>query len=80
MKKIGGFDLLKIISATLIVFHHYQQVFQVSFEYINFCGGRIIFGFLVELFFIISGFLISFTPPQKDGQFGGAENCCVFIR
>lgn len=83
MKMIYGFDLLKIISATLIVFHHYQQLFSIRFEHINFFGGFTSFGILVELFFMISGFLTSLTPPQKrytNGQTGGAENFCVFIQ
>ena len=64
-KNIIGLDILKIISATLIVFHHYQQAFQVRFDFIDFFGGRIYFGNLVELFFMISGFLTLYN-----------YNCC----
>ena len=56
-RKIIGLDYIKIISATLIVFHHYQQNFNASFSWINFYDSRYYFGNLVELFFIISGFL-----------------------
>lgn len=37
--KIQGFDYIKIIAASLLVFHHYQQVFECKFAGINFYGG-----------------------------------------
>ena len=55
--RLSNLSILKIIAALLIVFHHYQQLSKVSFDYINFYGGKFYFGSLVELFFIISGFL-----------------------
>ena len=55
----GGLDLLKTAATVLIVLHHYQQVFWVRFDRgINFYGGTFYFGYLVELFFVISGFVM----------------------
>lgn len=56
-KRIGGFDILKVIATILIVFHHYQQITGFWGKGINFYGGKFYFGYLVELFFMISGFL-----------------------
>lgn len=66
-QKIPGFDILKIVAATLIVFHHYQQVFEVSFYPVNFYGGKLVFGYLVELFFVISGFLTLYSNKVCGG-------------
>lgn len=53
-----GISLLKIVSTVLIIFHHYQQITGLRFKnFINFSGGGVYFGHLVELFFIISGVL-----------------------
>jgi len=57
-KRNYGLDFLKIVATILIVFHHYQQVLNVEFAGINFFGGKFYFGYLVELFFLISGFLM----------------------
>lgn len=48
-------DFIKVLATSLIVCHHFQQTMGVRFTYINFFGGRFYFGYLVELFFIISG-------------------------
>lgn len=48
-------DFIKIIATALIVCHHFQQVLEIKFDYINFYYGRFNFGYLVEMFFIISG-------------------------
>lgn len=57
-RRIGGFDILKLMGTILIVFHHYQQITGAFWENgINFWGGDFYFGYLVELFFMISGFL-----------------------
>ena len=50
-------DILKFILALIIVCHHFQQVMEVHFQGLNFYGGRIDFGNVVEFFFIISGFV-----------------------
>ncbi len=51
-------DLLKTVAAVLIIFHHYQQSIDVKFGFVNFWGDTFYFGRLVELFFMISGFLM----------------------
>lgn len=55
VKRKSELDFIKIIATILIVFHHYQQVLDVKFKYVNFFGGDFYFGFLVEMFFIVSG-------------------------
>ena len=56
-KRIYLLDLLKFLAALGIVLHHYCQLTGETFTHIDFYGGRFSFGTLVELFFIISGFL-----------------------
>ena len=52
-------DCLRIIATVLIVFHHYQQVTGAYFQgKINFSGGRFYFGYVVEFFFLLSGFFM----------------------
>ena len=52
-------DFIKIVATICIVFHHYQQVTGAFFEKsINFNGGKFYFGYVVELFFVVSGFLM----------------------
>lgn len=67
-------DLIKAVAAILIVFHHYQQVFDIRFDGINFFEGTIQFSRLVELFFLISGFVMwhsdRMRSPETLRQFG----------
>ena len=64
----NSLDFLKIIATILIVFHHYQQALNVEFTQINFFGGKFYFGYLVELFFLISGFLMfKYIEKIKQG-------------
>lgn len=51
-------DILKIITTFIIVWHHYQQILEIKFKSLNFFYGKFYFGWLVELFFVISGFLM----------------------
>lgn len=56
--RLFALDLIKIMATCLIIFHHYQQIIGGWFVgHINFYGGTISYGYLVELFFMISGFL-----------------------
>lgn len=58
-KYYPSLDLLKFICSLLIVVHHYQMAFNLWFEgRLNFNNGYFYFGFLVELFFMVSGFLM----------------------
>lgn len=58
-------DTLKIICTLLIMFHHYQQCFEVRFSEVNFYGGLFNCGYLVELFFMISGFLAANSIQRR---------------
>ena len=58
-KRNGFLDIIKTIATILIIFHHFQQDVDIRFSFINFCDGFIYFGRLVELFFVISGFLMT---------------------
>ena len=69
-QKIPGLDILKTAAATLIIFHHYQQVFKVGFHPMNFYGGAFNFGYFVELFFIISGFLTLYSNKAGESTAG----------
>ncbi len=60
---IYGFNLIKIIAITLIVFHHYYTVFNMRATILTICGKPVLFGYLVEIFFMISGFLSVYTSP-----------------
>lgn len=68
-KHLGGLDILKIIATIGIVFHHYQQDFNVQFEGYNFNNGAFYFGYLVELFFVISGFLMRYNDDLKNKNY-----------
>lgn len=64
--RLNNLDLLKFVSSLCIALHHYQQAFKVKYDSgLNFYGGKIPFGYLVELFFIISGFLVA-KSKYKD--------------
>ena len=68
MKK--HFDLLdgiKFVAAVLIIFHHYQQEFLILFSGLDFYWGKIEFAYLVELFFMISGFVAAESLMNKFG-------------
>ena len=66
MKRYNNLDFCKSFAAILIVFHHYQQEAGVIFSGINFFEGNFYFGYLVELFFMISGFLMAVS--NKGGK------------
>lgn len=68
-KHLAGLDALKIIATLGIVFHHYQQDFVVHFDGVNFYGGLFNFGLLVELFFMISGFLLRYNDDKSDKEY-----------
>lgn len=58
-KRKGYLDFLKFIATVIIIFHHYQQSTGAYFSgWINFYNGKFYWGYMVELFFIISGFCI----------------------
>ena len=61
-------DIIKIICTVCILFHHYQQLTGTFFyKGINFYGGRFYFGYLVELFFVMSGMvMVPYIEKIKD--------------
>ena len=65
--RISNLDVIKILAAIAIVFHHYQQCFSVQFEVGLLNRMLPLFGYFVELFFIISGFFAakSFVATEK---------------
>ena len=67
-------DIYKFIAAVLIIFHHYQQTFDVHYPGINFFGGKFHFGNMVELFFIISGFVAA-NSLHNSGGVRTLESC-----
>lgn len=56
MKRNHAIDLIKVIAPAIIVMHHYTIGFYPESKGF-FSGGPVYFGRLVELFFIISGYL-----------------------
>lgn len=58
MERNYPLDFLKILGTIIIFCHHYQQVTEAKFSYVNFCFGKFNFGYVVELFFILSGYFI----------------------
>ncbi|MBR0353424.1 MAG: acyltransferase [Oscillospiraceae bacterium] len=63
-KRDHALDFLKIIATILIVLHHYERAFGTQFDALNFGTGRFYFGNVVELFFMISGF-IAFSSIRR---------------
>ena len=76
MKRNNGLDILKIVATILIVFHHYQQITGAIFESINFYNGKFYFGYMVELFFVISGYVMF---PYIKKIYDGSINFKTFI-
>ncbi|MCR5080889.1 MAG: acyltransferase [Treponema sp.] len=65
VKRLYSLDFLKFLLAVIIVFHHFQQVTETRFSHFNFFSGRIYFGWCVEFFFIISGFVTALGLKNK---------------
>ncbi len=59
MKRIYSLDILKFIMSILIVYYHYLQITGTTDIMYIYSGSYLMLGYLVELFFIISGFLIA---------------------
>lgn len=69
-ERIYSLDFLKFIATLCIMFHHYQIYTKTQFPTgVNFVGGRFEFSFLVELFFVLSGYFISsYIENIKEGM------------
>lgn len=63
--KIYSLQILRAIAAWLVVYHHYMQIFH-NFDYNNFAGEFFTTrgGFGVDLFFILSGFVM-YSASQR---------------
>lgn len=58
--RISQIDAVKFIASIIIVFHHYQQNFQYEKCLVQFGSNqKFYWGYIVELFFVISGFVIA---------------------
>lgn len=69
-----AFDMVKVISTVFIVLHHYEQVAvmvtgqNVHGFPINFFGGSFNWGYIVELFFLLSGFfMVPYIQKVRQG-------------
>ena len=73
-------DLIKVVASILIVFHHYQQLSGAVFDGVNFFGGgRFYWGYLVELFFVISGFVMASSNNQEKSIIRRFVEKCIRI-
>lgn len=61
-----GLDLLKAIAILAIAAHHFQQDFGIRYETLNFYGGRFYVGYVVELFFMVSGFVLVLSEAHRS--------------
>lgn len=66
-KRIYSLDLLKFIVSIIIIFYHLQQETRLGISTINLVSGKIYTWYIVELFFIISGFISmsNFSSDEK---------------
>lgn len=76
-KRDGALDLLKIFATVIILLHHFQQLFNVSYGNVKFCSEIFDFGIMVELFFIISGY---FTYKWSDRIVNGETEFGTWIK
>ena len=61
-------DFIKCLATITIVFHHYQQITGARFRF-NFDGGWFYWGHIVELFFLISGYVMyRYVPAIYEGR------------
>lgn len=64
-KRNYSLDFLKILATIGIVFHHFQQVTNAKYDgFINFWGEWFYWGYLVEFFFLLSGYFMFRYIPQ----------------
>lgn len=77
-----SFDVVKFLAISIIVLHHYQQDVGAFFEHgPNWYGGEFYWGYLVELFFIISGyFAFSSVVKIRLGESFGSFYLKKYLR
>lgn len=78
-KRYYNLDLIKVVASILIVFHHYQQLSGAVFDGINFFGGNFYWSYLVELFFVISGFVMAASNNQEKSIIKRLVGKCIRI-
>lgn len=61
-----GLDLVKAVAILAIAAHHFQQDFGAHYAYLNFYDGRLYVGYVVELFFMISGFVLVLSERRRS--------------
>lgn len=61
-----GLDLLKALAIIAIVMHHFQQDFDAHYAHLNFYDGRLYVGYVVELFFLVSGFVLAVSEAHRS--------------
>ncbi len=66
--RLYALDLIKVIAIAIIACHHFQQDFGVLYPHLNFYGGRVYWGYLVELFFTISGFVTVISERRRRSE------------
>lgn len=70
LERLNNLDLIRVICAILLIFHHYQGLSGAVFTSINFyANGRWGYGYITEMFFSISGFLTAFKDDGKENNF-----------
>jgi len=77
--KTHFFDLLQVlrgVAAIMVVFHHsigsLKYYHHINYPFLNFIGSVGKFG--VDFFFVLSGFIISFSATEKYGTPNGIKN------
>ena len=66
-KRIDNFDYLRIICSALLVFYHYQMNYRFTYNPVaDFYGGVIKYEYLVEMFFVMSGFLAAGSRNDRS--------------
>ena len=66
-RRLGSLDLLKLILTVIIVLHHFQL--ETGYiEGLNFANGKIYYGYAVEFFFIISGYVMCMQLEKVKEQ------------
>lgn len=65
--RYNNMDILRVVCSVMLIFHHYQGLSGARFDGINFYdNGRWSFGYITEVFFVISGFLTSYRGVQGN--------------
>ena len=68
-KREYSLDVLKIIGTLIIVVYHFQGNFGVHYGPVDFAGGKFYFGYIVELFFMLSGYFAeSYKSRIENGM------------